>query len=278
MPFFIIAAGIGLIDIWRRLENRPRRARSAVLGVTAAAAVYCIVANLAVASFPVSDWTIAQDANFVTAEKGLSLDSLRSTVEHGDTLPYWAPAGQLFAMNNCSGLYLSSGNYMKDVPGQQIEHFTWSPVEQSRSFTQVIGFTFNRPAADLHQRIPLLTYGASTLVLEPEAPGYVRLQILDSGTSISWPPSVGWNLHVIPSLVHRRLRTSVTIDPNLNSIVVNWYDNEKMINHYIAGRGPAVVKTTSVPAGSPTPVVTVVQLPNRSTTNAELCRSLLRAN
>ena len=49
-------------------------------------------------------------------------------------------------MNNCSGLYLSSGSNMADVPGQQIEHYTWRPVEQSSTFTHTIGFTFNRPA------------------------------------------------------------------------------------------------------------------------------------
>jgi len=32
MPFFIIAGGIGLIDLWRRLEKRPRRTRGLVLG------------------------------------------------------------------------------------------------------------------------------------------------------------------------------------------------------------------------------------------------------
>jgi hypothetical protein len=275
MPFFVIAAGIGLIDIWRRLENRPRRARGTVLAVITAAAVYCVAANLAVAAFPVAQWTNAQDVNFVAAEQSLSLTSVSSAVMHGNTLPYWAPAGQLFAMNNCSGVYLSSGNDMADVPGQQIEHFTWSPVVQKRSFTKVIGFTFNRSAADLTHPIPLLTYGASTLALEPEAPGYVRLQILDSGTSISWPSSAGWNLHVVKSLLHKRLRVPVTIDPNLNSIVVNWYDGEKMINHYIAGRGPSIVKTTPVSPGTPTPVVTVVHLPTLATTKVGLCRRLL---
>lgn len=54
MPFFIIAAGIGLIDIWRRLEKRPPRTRGAVLGVITVAALYCVAANLAIAAFPVA--------------------------------------------------------------------------------------------------------------------------------------------------------------------------------------------------------------------------------
>ena len=47
---------------------------------------------------------------------------------------------QLYAVNHCSGLYLSTGAVMKDVPGQQIEHFTWIPVTQDPAFTHVIGY------------------------------------------------------------------------------------------------------------------------------------------
>ena len=223
MPFFIIAGGIGLIDVWRRLENRPRRARGTVLGVTVVAAVYCVAANLAVAAFPIAPWTNTQIVNYVTAEKGLSLTSLRSTVLHGNALPYWAPAGQLFAMNNCSGLYLSTGNNMTDVPGQQIEHYTWVPVEQSPSFTQRIGFTFNQPVSDLNHPVTLMTYGASRLVLARDDPGWVQVQLLNSGTSISWPPPTSWSFKVTSALLHQRLFISVTTDTNLSSMVVNWY-------------------------------------------------------
>ena len=261
MPFFIIAGGIGLIDVWRRLENRPRRARGTVLGVTVVVAVYCVAANLAVAAFPIAPWTNTQIVNYVTAEKGLSLTSLRSTVLHGNALPYWAPAGQLFAMNNCSGLYLSTGNNMTDVPGQQIEHYTWVPVEQSPSFTQRIGFTFNQPVSDLNHPVTLMTYGASRLVLARDDPGWVQVQLLNSGTSISWPPPTSWSFKVTSALLHQRLFISVTTDTNLSSMVVNWYTNEKMLNHYIAGHGPAVVTPTPTSPGSALPPVTVVHLP-----------------
>ena len=90
---------------------------------------------------------MTQSANYVSAQQSLSFSSLADSVQRGSTLPYWAPAGQLFATNNCSGLYLSSGNDLQDVPGQQIEHYTWMPVAQSAAFTHTIGFTFNRPAS-----------------------------------------------------------------------------------------------------------------------------------
>ena len=72
--------------------------------------VYGIAANLAIAALPVAHWTIDPGRPTSSRPKRPELDSLGAAVRHGDTLPYWAPAGQLFAVNNCSGLYLSTGN------------------------------------------------------------------------------------------------------------------------------------------------------------------------
>ena len=201
IPFFIIAASIGLVDLWRRLAKRSRPARVLTAGGIGVLAIYCVVANLTVSLFPVAQWTVGQTDNFITAEKSLSFDSLAANVEHGASLPYWAPAGQVFAMNNCSGIYLSTGNDMKDVPGQQIEHYTWLPVRQNVSFTKTIGFTFNRSAKDFTKAVPLLTYGKSTLVLEPDGRAHVGIVIENSGTTIKWPQAAGWSIPI--RLVHR---------------------------------------------------------------------------
>jgi hypothetical protein len=274
MPFFIIAASIGLIDIWRRLAGRQRGARGAVLGVVVAGAVYCIAANLAIAAFPVAQWSSTQDANYVSAQKSLSIDSLADTVQHGATLPYWAPAGELFDVNHCSGLYLSTGNDMKDVPGQQIEHYTWVPVEQDPSYTQTVGFTFNRVASKYFtQSVPLLKYGASTLILQPDGRGSARLLLENSGTTIDWPPAAGWKIPI--KYVHVQYQFVVTTDPNLNSMVILWYGSG-MLTHYLAGKGPAVVQVTpATPAGSPLPEVTVASVPTPAK-SLGLCTSLSR--
>ena len=192
-----------------------------------------------------------------------------------DQLPYWAPAGQLFAINNCSGLYLSTGNDMKDVPGQQIEHYTWMPVEQEPSFTQTIGFTFNRPERYLTHPVPLMKYGKSTLVLQPTTPGYARILVENSGTSIDWPPAAGWNIPI--KLLDEQYQVVITTDPNLNSIRATWYGSN-MLNHYLAGKGPAVIQTTHTLPGSPLPVVTVASVPMAAETNMGLCRSLVRGH
>ena len=166
---------------------------------------------------------------------------------------------------------------MKDVPGQQIEHYSWRPVEQSSSFTHTIGFTFNRPVSDFTHPLVLMTYGKSTLDMEPVGSGYVVMQLRNSGTAINWPSGTGWKFPITSARLHEQLQIRVTVDPNLNSIVVGWYRDELMINHYIGGSGPVVVKSTEVSAGSPLPVVSVADLPPPSAAPMTLCRSLTQS-
>jgi hypothetical protein len=273
MPLLVLASAVGLIDIWRRLAERPRQARRNVLGLLAIGGIYCIVANVALAAWPVSQFTPTQTAGFVRAQQLFSVKSLASTVVHGTRLPYWAPAGQLFDVNNCSGLYLSTGTNFKDVPGQQIQHDTWIPVEQSAAISHTVGFTFNRSERYLKTAVPLLKYGNSTVVLRPYSRGMVQLAVLNSGTSINWPPADGWPFPI--DYVHAQYRFTAITDPNLDSISIVWYGN-KMIGHYLGGSGPAVVQTTPTSSTSSTsklPVVTVAPVPTPPP-DMQLCRSL----
>ena len=165
------------------------------------------------------------------------------------------------------------------MPGQQIEHGTWNPAEQSASFTQVIGFTFNRPASELSGPVPLLTYGPATLAVVPAGGNNARLKIESSGTSINWPPALGFPFPIAPSLLHEQLRITVTIDPNLNTIEVNWY-GEKMLGHYLGGKGPAVVKVTPTSSDGSLPLISVAGLPVAPTVGSDtsLCRSLVHGH
>ncbi len=97
-------------------------------------AVYCVAANVAIAIFPSPSGRPTQSARFLSVQKSLEHRLPGRQRAPGVGAPYWAPAGQLFA-GNCSGLYLSTGDDMKDVPGQQIEHYNWMPVEQPSAFT-----------------------------------------------------------------------------------------------------------------------------------------------
>ncbi len=272
MPFFIVAAGIGLIDCWHRLAGKGHRVRIAATAVAGALATYCVVVNLAIAAFPVSQWTPAQAVDYVSAQNALSTRALTSTAEHGSTVPYWAPAGKLFIAGDCAAMYLSTGNSLKNVPGQQIQHFTWIPVEQGPGIIHTIGFTFNQPESALTHPITLLTYGAASLVLRPASPaGYVQFVVEHSGTSIPWPSPVGWHFPI--KYLHSQYKLTVTTDPYLNQIVVTWYGT-KMIGHYVAGDGPAVVHVTPTSTTGTTPVVTVRELPT-PTPDMSLCQSIL---
>ena len=272
MPFFIIASGVGFIDAFRRLSVRSRRAKGVALSTVTMLGAYCVLANLAIAAFPVAQWTTSQSVHFVSAEKSLSVDSLAARVRVGTTLPYWAPAGQLFATKGCSGLYISTGNDMKNIPGQENQHLTWLPVEQSKALTRIIGFTFDRSESGLLSGITLMTYGASKLMIVPSGPGHARLWIENSGTSIPWPPPLGSSFPVPNSLVHKEFRITVTVDPNLNSINITWNGTE-MLRHYIRGFGPAVVQTGSWPQGS-RPILSVANIP--ATSDMSLCQSLVQ--
>ena len=274
MPLVVLASAIGLIDVWRRLEGRNRKARGRALTVIVVLAVFGVFVNVAVAAFPVAQWTPTQATGFITAEKALSIESVGAHVRTGATLPYWAPAEQLFAVNHCSGLYLSTGNATANDPGQQIQHYTWLPVELSPSFTHTIGFTFNRPERYFTAPVTLMTYGTASLVLEPFGVGHARMVVKNSGTSQAWPSPDGWSIPI--KLVHEQYQAVVTTDPNMKSINVLWYGS-KMIGHYIGGVGPAVVHPTPVPPpGAPQPEVTVADVPMpRPASPMSLCRSLV---
>ena len=273
LPFFIVAAGVGLIDVWRRLESRSRRARGSFLGILSVVAIYCVVANFAIAVEPSEQMTRSQVQNFVLHEKSLSLTSLADSVQHGATLPDWGPYGQLYMVGNCSGLYMASGITEADVPGLLIDHYTWIPVEQDPAFTRQISFTFNRPGKYFTRPVTLMTYGASSLVLRPYGADSFRVDLVHSGTRITWPSP---NSGVKPIYaLHTPFQIQVTTDPNLHQINVTWYGSY-LVTHFIAGSGPPVVHPTPKVTSGPLPAVTVTEQPVSS--SMSLCRSLQRGH
>src|ERR1700722_13333370 len=69
MPFFIIASAVGMIEVWRLLEARSRRARGWALGGLCALATYGVAANVAVAAFPVPQFTQTKLAGYGATQK-----------------------------------------------------------------------------------------------------------------------------------------------------------------------------------------------------------------
>ena len=242
MPFLIVASGIGLIEMWRRFEGRSiegqrgrsgRRLRRCRL-LRGRQHGHCGGTLGAVHAVAGPELRL---------HRGVPQRRLRSPTacSMGATLPDWAPYGQLFMVGNCSGLYLSSGITEADVPGLLIDHYTWIPVEQDPAFTRKISFTFNHPAKYFTKPVTLMTYGASSLVLEPAGTGYFRVDVVHSGTPINWPYTDSARKPI--SVLHEPFQIEVTTDPNLHQIQVIWYGTY-FVTHFIAGSGPPVVHAT----------------------------------
>ena len=133
LPFLILASAVGLVDICHRIGGRRRLVVNAAASLLVVLALFSVAANLGIAASPVPQWTSAQAKNYLTVQRSLTPGSQSASVIRSGSLPYWAPANQLYAAPGCTGLYLSTGYAFWDSPGQQIMHWTWTPVEQSRA-------------------------------------------------------------------------------------------------------------------------------------------------
>ena len=137
---------------------------NAAVSLLVVLALFSVAANLGIAASPVPQWTPAQAKNYLTTQGSLTPGSQSASVIRSGSLPYWAPANQLYAAPGCTGLYLSTGYAFWDSPGQQIMHWTWIPVEQSNAINTTVGLTFNVPPQSIRTAVPLLRFGSSTLV------------------------------------------------------------------------------------------------------------------
>jgi hypothetical protein len=270
LPVLALASIVGLVDVWRRVEGSGRRTRGLVLGAIGMVAVFGVWANVGAAVTPSALWTTAQGRAFVSAQRSFGAGAQSSLLEQGSSLPYWAPAGTLFAANGCSGLYVSTGFTYKTVPGQQLQHETWDPVEQSPSFNHTMKVSFTRPVRVSDDPVTLLTYGTARLQLVPTGTNRVRLVLENAGApSVHWPPATSSSERIRTGVPYT---VTVMTDPNLTSVVVGGLGNG--IEHYLGGRGPAIVQTTgSSSEGESYVSVSDVTRPARHGT---LCRSIVR--
>jgi hypothetical protein len=272
LPFLVLAAMIGLVDVWSRMDGRSRRWRAVTLGVVTVLALLGIWANFGAAVAPTSLWTPAQALRYVNAERALGGGALGSVVEHGPSLPTFAPSGTIFAVGDCSGLYVSTGISYSTVPGQQLEHLTWIPVEQGPGINHTMTVEFNRTVRAGDRPVVLLTYGPSSLVLEPTGTDRVRFVVEHAGApSVHWPPTSTASVPVVPHTVYGVVAMT---DPNMKEILAGGMGVG--VEHYLAGDGPAVVVTTPASSGNDAGPVTVTDI-SPAPSSMSLCRSLVPA-
>ena len=273
MPLLIVAAGIGLIEIWRRFEGRSIKARGVLLGIVSVVTVYSVFVNTAIAVAPSEQFTTSQVQDFVSTQQSLSIGSLAASVHHVSALPDWAPFGELYMVGDCSGLYLSSGITEADVPGLLADHYSWIPVEQSPAYTPAFSITFNHPGKYYTKPLTLLTYGAASVIMKPAGKGYFRLEVLHSGTPIKWPYTDSARKPI--SILHEPFQFQVVTDPNLHQIKILWFGTY-FIAHFIAGSATPVVHVTPKQPDGHLPEVTVAKEPIDA--SLSLCRSLQRGS
>ncbi len=271
LPFLALAGIVGLVDIWRRLAASSRAVRGTALGVIGFVALFGIWANIGAAITPTALWTPAQAKSFVSTQHSISGTSVGSLVEQGHVLPYWAPAGTLFATDHCTALYVSTGFSYATVPGQQLQHETWDAVQQGPGSNHTLNVTFDRPVHAGDAPVTLMTYGPTSLVLVPVGTNRVRMALEGPGVgSPAWPASSTSVQTVRPG---KHYTVTVMTDPYLTSIVANGIGNG--IEHHLPGSGPAVVQSTAPTNGSTSPASVVgVSKPSGS---PSLCRSLVKA-
>ena len=112
VPFLVLASGVAMADIFRRLEGRKRSVRVGAVVVISVVALFSIAANVGMAIVPNEEWNTTQVLHYVETQKAISDVTghpLNAEVVRGNSLPPWGPADQLYVIGNCDGLYISNG-------------------------------------------------------------------------------------------------------------------------------------------------------------------------
>ena len=170
LPFVALAGFVGLVDVWRRLAGRGRGTRVGVLAAVAVLGGFGVWANVGAAVTPSALWTDAQGQAFVRAQLRLDPGATAGLVHVADRLPYFAPAGTIYTVEDCAGLYVSTGFSYTVVPQQQAMHETWDPVEQGPGTTHVLQVVFHDHVAAGDPAVTLLTWGATASSWCPRGP------------------------------------------------------------------------------------------------------------
>ena len=187
VPFLVLASAVAAADIFRRLDGRRRSLRAGAVAVIAVVALFSIAANVGIAIVPNEEWNSAQVLNYVQAQKtvsDLTGHSLEANVVRGSSLPDWGPAGKLYVIGNCNGLYVSNGEDYSTVPSEQYQRATWMTVELGHAFQHTFRVTARTPQPEGTKPLPLLTAGKYTVTVSPvptSDPQMVRLDFVARG-------------------------------------------------------------------------------------------------
>jgi hypothetical protein len=263
VPLLVLAAAVGLVDVWRRVDGRSRRVRGSTVTAVAVVGAFCLAANLAASSAPTDAiaWDGDRARSYVELQQSISDVTghpLDENVVRGERLPERAPADRLFVVGDCAGLYLSTGD--KDGP--------WVPIELPETDLNVI---FHERVSE-RGRVPLVTVGgeaSSTVSIETGRSGRIRFRADENYgyPNLYFPSASKW----MPLQVGRTYRVGVATDAGLHRFSVT-VDGHRVIDRRPLPDGPLVVHARADAADGASPALTVVE---KSGPEPTLCRSLI---
>lgn len=222
VPFLVLASAVAVADIFRRLAGRRRSVRAGSVAVIAVVALFSIAANVGIAIVPNEEWNTTQVLSFVQAQKtvsDLTGHPLEANVIRGSSLPKWGPAGKLYVIGNCNGLYVSNGENYSTVPSEQYQRATWMTVQLGHAFQHTFRVTARTAQPGETKPVPLLTAGNYTVTVNPiptSDPQMVRLAFVARGpTTFKFgEPEVRLGSNIKATLVTDPVKHSIRLTAN----------------------------------------------------------------
>lgn len=272
MPFLILAGFVAIVDIWRRILGRSRRARIGAAAAIGVVALFTVVANIGMAITPNEEWDTTQTANYVAAQQSISNltgHPLRSNVSRGSTLPAYAPADHLFVVGDCDGLYVSTGENYSEVPSELFTRTTWLPVERSHNFQHSFRVTFDQPTSGT-PFLSLVSAGRNSVSVY--ALPTARHRLVRVLFTYSSPGHTMYSItpYVSPGSTHD---VQVVTDPAKHQVLVSM-DGTRYLTGTLVTSEPIVADLQHASTGGDPPALTATNV-TASTPQPTICRSLI---
>jgi hypothetical protein len=274
VPFLVLASAVAVADIFRRLEGHQRSVRVGAVATLALVAVFSIAANVGMAIVPNEEWDTTQVLNYVEAQKTLSDltgHPLEANVVRGNSLPPWGPAGQLYVIGNCDGLYISNGEKYSTVPSEQFVRTTWMTVELSQAFQHTFRVTAKNTESGGTESVPLVSAGKDTVTVSANPTTDPRRVRLTFGLYGVGQPVSGYSFEVNSGATHTVV---VTTDPVKHSLEVTMEGVDHLGRTLLSDEEPIHVDSANSHARASSPALSVSNV-TATTPPPSLCQSLL---
>ena len=262
VPFLVVGAAVGMVDIWRRLEGRRLRIRQSALGIVVIVTLFSVAANTAMASTPTGWWSKDQALRFVEFQKSVSDLTgfpLTGNVLRGTKLPDSAPIDELFVASNCAGLFV--------FPSTGIEG--WLEIETEPPYRHTLDVTIRGTTPTLEHEVPLVTVGTHSpqeLSMVPDGVGQVRFVLRSAAAAIVGPP-----MHVE---LNKTYRLTVDTDLTTDWLSVTSQSGDILLEGFPSLQGPIVVHASDSQFGGPPMRVSVVDVTQPASRDS-LCGSIV---